>query len=87
MTTPQVDGQSVRKVRKALNLSGADLCRKVEEAGQPLSRSHLCQIENGTKQPSQQLARAIATALGVEPNTLTASITRVVVAVEFGSAA
>lgn len=87
MTTPRVDGHSVRKLRKALNLSGADLCRMVEKTGQSLSQSHLCQIELGSKQPSQQLTQAIADALGVQPRDLTASITRVVVAVEFGDAA
>jgi transcriptional regulator with XRE-family HTH domain len=82
MTSQRVNGNAVRDLRRAIGLSGAELCRRVEaKLGRPLSAPHLTNIEKGDKQPSPDLARAIAEVLGVTLATIAdpTPIARVVV--------
>jgi transcriptional regulator with XRE-family HTH domain len=82
MTSQRVNGKAVRDLRRAIGMSGATLRRNVEaKLGRPLSAPHLTNIEKGDKQPSPDLARAIAEVLGVAVATIAdpTPIARVVV--------
>lgn len=52
-------GENIKKLRSNQNISQASLARDVG-----ITQSMLCQIEKGTKNPSLQVGKAIADALG-----------------------
>ena len=54
-------GENIQRVRKQQKVSQADLAKTVG-----ISQSMLCQIERGTKNPSLQIGKGIADALGCE---------------------
>ena len=58
-------GDTIKKYRKALNISQRELGRRVGISGQMVSK-----IENNLSQPSIETFNKIATALGVTVNDL-----------------
>lgn len=60
MTTPQTLGTNIRNRRNKLELTQAELSRKVG-----ITRSYLCDIEKGRKSPTIKVLMIIADKLGV----------------------
>lgn len=52
-------GENIQKIRKDKKISQASLASSIG-----VTQSMLCQIERGTKNPSLQVGKAIADALG-----------------------
>lgn len=61
-------GDNITKFRKAAKITQGKLAEKVG-----ISKTHLCQIENGKKDPSLSLLRDIAKHLSVQPAALLAN--------------
>lgn len=57
-------GKNIRRIREEKGITQASLA---EQAG--ITQSMLCQIERGTKNPSLQVSKEIADALGCEIDT------------------
>lgn len=64
--TSRFHGPAARALRQAAGIRQAEMARLVG-----VSRSHLANIENSGKQPSLQLAGAIASQLGVDLTAIT----------------
>lgn len=61
MTTRQVNGTAIRRIREDSGKSLRQLVADVKD----LSAGHLSRVENGIVQPSPAMLRRIADALGV----------------------
>lgn len=58
-------GENIRRLREEQSIKQAYLAEKVG-----ISQAMLCQIERGTKNPSLQVGKEIADALGCDLNSL-----------------
>ena len=75
MTQRLVLGPAVRAIREALGIKGSVFCIRVG-----ISHSYLVRIEKDGKQPSPEVARAIATELGVTLDAITYPVREVAAA-------
>ena len=72
MATRQTHGPAVRAIREALGIRHSDFAAKCH-----ISPGYLSNIEAGRKQPSPEVARAIADQLGVTLDTITYALPEV----------
>jgi transcriptional regulator with XRE-family HTH domain len=64
------DPDRMRDHRERAGLSLAALARRCAEIGRPVHSQSLGRVESGVRSPSPKMLRAIADALGVNPDAL-----------------